>query len=162
MTTRTLTLSDALTVITDMRETDRACLGAMLGEVSDEVFAADRFQSTGPAWTLLDDDGAPMAVTGLNMPNAWSATAWLVARRGLKAQSWRKLVRLARTVLANAADAGHEQYRHRIEAHVLASWSGARILAQRLGFHYEGIRRGAGRRGEDIEVWAIVGPAKGD
>ena len=39
---------------------------------------------------------------------------------------------------------------------VLHGWAGASMFAQRLGLQLEGIRHGAGARGESIEVWATA------
>lgn len=151
---RDLTLADALSVIESMRPQDRACVSALLGDVSDEVFAVDRFQSNGAAWSI---DGA---LLGVSFPNDWTAVWWLIARRDF--HSWRKLIRHARTVLSNVANPGNNHYRHRIEAYVLSSWVEAGEFVRHMGFHRESVRRQAGRNGEDIEVWVILGPVRSD
>lgn len=156
---RTLTLDDALHVVRRMREADRRCVRAVLGDIEDEAFAVGRWQTTGPAWTVLQD-GEPVAIGGLTLHTAWLAVPWLVATPDLRRETWRKLIRQGRTVLANASDPRHPQYRHRIEAHVLAEWPEAEAFAPRFGFVLEGTRRSAGRGGEDIQMWAITGPVK--
>lgn len=161
MPVRTMTLADALAVASAMRDDDRQCLRALTGSDDPEAFAAGRWAATGPAWTLTDADGRPLAVFGLSLPTDWQAVAWLVAAEGLQSHSWRELIRHARTVAANVIDPAHPQYRHRVEAHVMSAWPAARRFARSLGFVHEGTRRGAGCRGEDFEVWAIVGPVKG-
>lgn len=156
-----LTLAHSLSVVGRMREKDRACVLAMLGDISDEAFAANRWQSYGPAWALLDDSGHPQAIGGMTLPNDWTGVMWLVVAEGLPRESWRKLIRHTRTVIANATDPRNEAFRHRIEAHVLDGWGGAQRLVEALGFQLEGIRRAAGRNGENVQQWAIVCPVKG-
>jgi hypothetical protein len=157
---RTLTLADALEVCCAMREQDRACVRAMLGEISDEAFAVNRWNTEGPAWSFLQD-GEPIFIGGLSFSTPWSAVFWMVAKPTINRHSWRKLLRKTRTVLANAADPAHPQYRHRIEAHVLASWQEANELAGRLGMVFEGCRVAVGSGGEDVNVWVRIGAPKG-
>lgn len=156
---RSLTLAGALMVTLDMRPMDAACVRAITGNDPGEWFAVERFQSHGVALELLQD-GEPVAMAGLSLPNDWTGVLWLVARPALRLQSWRKLVRSARTVLARAGDPTHPEYRHRIEAHVLAAWPEAQRFVQALGFELEHVRRGAGSRGEDLQVWVRLGPPK--
>jgi hypothetical protein len=86
----------------------------------------------------------------------------MVARPGLTGESWRKVLRATRKVLAVASDSKGPQYVHRIEVHVLSGWVGAERFAKRLGLlSLESVRRGCGANGEDVQVWAWVGPAKG-
>ena len=148
---RDLTLDDALTVVRDMRPQDRRCVEAMLGTVDDEVFAVDRWQTTGPAWTM-EQDGHAVAIFGLQMPNDWTAVAWLLCR---------KLMRHCRTVAGKVMDPGNAVFRHRVEAYVMADWREAAGFAQSLGFEFEGTRRAAGKGGEDVQMWAMVWPGKG-
>lgn len=158
---RDLTIDDALHVVRAMRPQDRAGIVAMLGEIDDEVFAVNRWSTEGPAWTLARADGEPLAIFGLQLPNAWTAVAWLVATSAMGPASWRKLVRHSRTVAANLMNPAHAAHRHRVEAHVMADWTEAQQFAQRLGFEMEGTRRAAGRQGEDVQIWAMVWPGKG-
>ena len=72
----------------------------------------------------------------------------LKARPGMRGHTWRKLIRKARTVLGNATDPAHPEYRHRIEAHVLDGWGEASRFAQGLGFVHEHTRTAAGAQGE--------------
>jgi hypothetical protein len=155
-----MTMADVLHVVQRMREQDRRCVHAMLGDIEDEAFAVNRWQTTGPAWAVCDEAGVPAVVGGLTLHNDWFAVAWLLAAPGLSPQTWRKVIRLGRTVLMNAANSRHAQYRHRIEAHVLAGWAEAERFAPRFGFRLEGVRRGAGSGGEDFQTWAIVGPVR--
>lgn len=151
----TLTLADTLAVVSRMREWDRRCVRAALGDTPDEVFAVSRWQAEGPAWSLWDERG-PQAICGMQLPNAWSGVFWLIATDELRSDSWRKLIRLGRTVLANASDRANQQFRRRIEAHVLGGWTEAAEFARRIGFELEGVRRAAGSGGEDIEIWTKV------
>lgn len=156
---RDLTLADALTVCSDMRQEDASCVRAVMGEEPGEWYAVDRFQTRGPAWALLQD-GQPWAIGGMTT-RGWSGLLWMVARPGLTGQSWRKVLRLARTMLSVASDPVSPQYLHRIEAHVLGGWGGAERFAGRLGrLRFEGTRRAAGSRGEDVHIWAWTGPVK--
>lgn len=157
---RTLTLAGALMVVHDMRPEDRACVRALTGSEPDDWFAIERFQSTGVALELLQA-GQPWAIAGVNMPNKWTGVFWLVARPGLTGESWRALIRQARKALAWVLDTTNSEYRHRIEAHVLAAWPAAQRFAARLGFVLEHVRKGAGSAGEDLQVWVRLGAAKG-
>lgn len=152
---RELTLADAMHVVSNMRQRDRAGFRAALGDISDDAIAANRWQSHGPAWTL-DVGGSPAVIAGVNFPNEWIGVMWLVVVDGLPLDSWRKVIRQTRTVIANALDPGNEHGRRRIEAHVMADWPEAQELVRRLGFEFEGVRRRAGFGGEDIQVWSIV------
>lgn len=151
---RDLTLADALAVVAGMRQTDAECIRAACGQEPGEWFAVDRWRAHGAAWTLLQD-GEPVAIGGLSMPQPWLGVLWLVARPGMTGASWRKALRTTRTVIASAPKAGV----HRVEAHVLCGWDQASRFAEALGLVLEGIRAHAGARGESIEVWAIA--AKG-
>lgn len=146
-----LTVADALLVVGNMREMDRYAAKAVLGPVSDEVFAVNRCQTEGPAWALVDGE-VPVAIFGLSMHTKWSAVAWLIATPAMTGESWRKLIRHARIVLRNFKASPL----HRIEAHVLAEWPEAVQFAQRLGGTLEGTRRKAGRHGQDVQIWSIV------
>ncbi len=157
---RTLTLADALAVCAGMRDLDRQCVRAVLGDISDEAMAANRWSTNGPAWTLAQD-GQAVAIGGLSFINDWTAVPWMFATPMMRGYLWRKLMRHARIVLANAADPLHPQYRHRIEAQVLATWAEAGEFAQRMGLRFEGRRHAVGRCGEDVDVWVLIGPVKG-
>lgn len=156
---RDLTLADALAVCSDMRPEDERCVRAIMGAEPGDWYAVDRFQTTGPAWTLLQN-GQPWAIGGLTT-RGWSGLLWMVARPGLTSESWRKVLRLARTILRVACDPASPQYVHRVEAHVLGGWGGAAAFAGRIGgLQFEGTRRAAGARGEDVHIWAWTGPVK--
>ena len=157
---RDLTLADALAVCSDMRPEDAACLRAVTGKCDAEALAADRWRTHGAAWTMAQD-GQPWAIGGLSLPTDWAGVLWLIARPGLRPQSWRKLLRHTRRVLAMATDADNPARVHRVEAHVLHGWAGASAFAQRLGLVLEGVRQQAGAGGESIETWALCGPVKG-
>ena len=144
---RQLTLADALIVASQMREEDRKCVRAVMGDVSDEIFAVNRWSTEGPAW-VLDQDG-PVAMFGLSSSSPWMYTAWLVASPRCARQSWKKLIRFARIVRGNVPA-------HRVEALVLSGWVEAARFAHSMGFVHEGTRRKAGRDGQDIEVWGYV------
>lgn len=157
---RTMTLADAMSVIPRMRPNDRAGVTAMLGDIEDEAFAVHRWQSNGPAWAVVDD-GLVVAVGGIAFHSDWLAVGWFIGSEDMRGQSWRKVVAQTRKVIAKASDPSFVHYRHRIEAHVLDSWPSAQRFAKAFGFEFEGTRRRAGRGGEDMQTWAIVGPVKG-
>lgn len=148
-----LLLEDALRVVSNMREEDRHCARAVLGQVSDSFLAVNRWQTNGAAWSLLQD-GEPVAIFGLSQSGEWMAVAWLIATPAMNGDSWRKLIRHCRTVKANVFKPGSSV--HRVEAHVIGGWDAATHFAERLGFEHEGTRRAAGSRGEDVHMWAIV------
>lgn len=152
---KTLTLADTLAVVSRMRERDRQCMRAGLGDIPDEVYAANRWQTDGPAWSLWNERG-PQAIGGVALVNAWSAVFWLIATDDMRPDSWRKLIRQTRTVLSNLTDRANPNFRHRVEAHVLSEWPEAVEFSRRFGFEFEGIRRAAGSGGEDIEIWTKV------
>lgn len=143
-----------------MRPEDAACIRAITGMEPGEWFAVERFQSHGVALQVLQD-GIPWAMTGLSLPNAWTGVLWMVARPGMRRETWRKLMRQARTVFSNVEDPGHPEYRHRVEAHVLEGWAEAGRFAAGLGFVHEHTRKAAGSKGESIQVWVRLGPVKG-
>lgn len=155
-----LTLPAAIVVCRAMRPRDAWCVAALRGEFKPDEFAVDRWQSLGPAWALHDDAG-PLLLAGLTFTSAWSACFWLVAHERADAlaptaQTWRKVVRETRKVIANVLDPRNEHAKRRVEAHVMADWPEARRLVQHLGLELEGTCRKAGSRGEDIEIWARV------
>lgn len=151
-----LTLADTLSVVRRMRPRDRECVRELLGEVTDEDFAIDRFRSYGPAWTLKDEHGTAWAVGGLSLVSGWTGILWLVVAEGMQLQSWRKLVRHTRTIILNALDPANELGRHRVEAHILSSWPEAQAFIQQVGMVCEGTRYAAGSSGADIQVWAML------
>jgi hypothetical protein len=153
ISTRTLTLDDALFVVRRMREADRRCVRALLGEVTDEVFALSRWQTDGPAWTLVQD-GAPAAIYGLSYGTPGVATAWLVASDAMAGRSWRKVLSHSRIIASNAFS--EPSRLHRIQASTLGGWAEAERFALRLGFQAEGVRRRAGSGGEDIHEFGLI------
>lgn len=157
---RDLELLDALHVAGRMRDWDRRCISALAGPVSDEEFAVNRWQTAGPAWSMWHD-GEPVMIGGIELRNAWVAVFWMFAVEGVTPRGWACLMRHTRKVLANATNPAHEHYRHRVEAYTLGGWAGAEDLAKRFGFEHESVKRGGGSGGEDLNVWAIVGPVKG-
>jgi hypothetical protein len=154
---RDLTLEDTLEVVKGMRQWDRRCMVAQLGQISDEEFAVNRWQSPGPAWVIYQD-GKPAALAGISLPNAWAGTLWFLATDEMK--SWGKLLRETRRVIGNITNPRHAEYRHRLEAHTIEGWLGAESLVEHLGFRNEGFRARVGWGGEGFKVWAITGPTK--
>jgi hypothetical protein len=157
----TLTLPAALEVCWSMRPLDVACIEAIRGPGFDrEAFALDRWQADGAAWEFSDELGV-YAIGGLAFTSPWCGSFWLLAQERIDglaptAESWRKLVRVTRTVISNALDQTNPHARHRVEAHVLVGWPAAQRLVRHLGFIHEGTLKQAGSRGEDFEIWAQV------
>lgn len=151
MTLRTLSLADAVYVAERMRAQDRECLHACTNFTSDEAFAVNRWQTEGAAWTLLRDR-EPVAIGGVSFPVPWTGVFWLIATDAMRMAEWKKLVRHAHTVLRNASTQVP-----RLEAHVLATWPEAVSLAEHLGFQLEGVRRRAGRDGQDVLTFVHQG-----
>ena len=79
---RELQLADALYVVQHMRQRDRDGFRAALGELSDDELAVGRFQAYGPAW-VMDVNGAPAAIGGIHLVNAWTGFMWLVVADGV-------------------------------------------------------------------------------
>lgn len=153
MTFRQLTLADALVVASGMRAEDRGCLVSVLGACDSERLAINRWQTPGAAWAFYEG-GRPVAILGLSEVNEWTVNAWLLATPGMTHQSWKKLLRFSRTVRENAL-----QTTRRIECMVLSTWPGAVRFAESLGFELEGVKRSAGKDGEDVLLYAILGKA---
>ena len=149
-----MTLSDVITVCADMRPEDRACVRAMCGTEPGDWFAVERWKTDGPAWTL-DQDGQPWVVGGMSFGNAWTGTMWMVARPGVRGETWRKVLRIARMMLT-VLRPEHPMHRHRVEALVLEGWTGAERLADRLGLVLEGTHRAMGSNMESVQRRAAV------
>lgn len=150
---RTLTLDDALFVVRRMREADRRCVRALLGEASDETFALSRWQTEGPAWSVVQD-GEPLAILGLSFGTPGVATAWFVATDAIDRRSWRKVLSHCRIVAGNVFGEGSGL--HRVQASTLGDWAEAARFALHLGFEHEGVRRRAGSGGEDIHEFGMI------
>lgn len=148
---RTLTLADALAVVTQMRQVDAQCLNAVTDGLDAERFALNLWQTEGAAWTLLEGD-SPVAVGGVKLPVPWCGVVWFVCTDGMGPASWKKLIRHGRIVLSNAS-----KRLRRVECHVLGSWAEAILFAERIGFELEGVRHAAGRDGQDILTYVYRG-----
>jgi hypothetical protein len=155
-----LTLAGALIVCNDLRPLDAACVRAVAGQEPGEWFAVDRWQTHGVALEVRQD-GMPWAVFGLSLPTSWAGLIWMVARPGMRLESWKKGIREMRRLLAQVSDPSHPEYRHRIEAHVLEGWTEAAQFVERLGFRHEHTRERAGMSGESVQVWVRLGPVRG-
>jgi hypothetical protein len=152
MEMRSLNLTAAVSVAANMRELDWECLRAVTEITSPEVFGLNRWQTDGAAWALVNDFGEPIAMGGLSQVVPWCATAWMVATDSMDTASWKKLVRHSRTVFRNAA-----KTIPRIEAQILGTWTEAEKFATHLNFEFEGVRRRAGRDGQDILTFVYQG-----
>lgn len=149
MTFRTLTLVDAVYVASNMRQVDRDCVECVTTITSPEFFALNRWQTDGAAWSMGD---VPICMGGISMAVPWIGTVWLVCTDAMSTDSWKKLLRWGRRILANAA-----QTFARLECHVLSTWGEAERFARRMGFVLEGTRKRAGRDGQDILTFVFEG-----
>jgi hypothetical protein len=149
-----LDLKEALHIAEHMRRSDAECIRAMAGDFSANTFALNRWQTNGAAFAFYQD-GIPVAMGGLAEANKWSAVAWFVACDGIRPESWKKLIRFSRKVFGNAA----LRYR-RIEASCIETWPAAMKYAQKVGFKQYAERGNAGRDGETIYEYVILGKAE--
>lgn len=155
MSWRDMTLADAAYVTANMRQADVDCLRAVADGVTHEQFAINLHQQTGAAWTLVDGD-EPVAIGGVKLPVPWAGVVWFVCTDRMRPVTWKKLIRHGRIVLFNAS----KQLR-RVECHVLGTWAEAGLFAQRMGFEVEGVRRNAGRDGQDLLTMIYQGEGRG-
>jgi hypothetical protein len=132
----------------------------MLPGMSDEQFAVNRWQTDGAAWTLANDAQQPVAIGGISFQSSWCGVFWFIATPAIKRKQWEIAIRALDTALQRAQDPTNPNFKRRLEAYTLSGWSAAeRFAASRFAF--EGTKRGAGSRGEDILMWARVADKKG-
>lgn len=148
---RDLTLEAALHVCRNMRELDRRGVQALLGDVTADVFAVNRWQTDGPAW-CVEQDGKPVAIFGIQLQHPGYGTGWLVCTEQMR--SFKKLLRFSRTVRDNALRHGMR----RIDALTLVDWPQAAAFAAKCGMEYEGLRRCVGVNGETFQAFSVVNP----
>lgn len=131
-----------------LREMDRqAIFSAREGDLNDWVI--DVWRTPGAKFTMLGTHGRPVAAGGLVLTNR-TGTAWLVGTDELPDYGL-SLVRFIRRTLTAAM-----QGLLRVQATCLASWSEANGFVAHFGLRHEGVRRKAGRNGEDLVMYAIV------
>lgn len=146
-----LSLTAAVHVAENMRAEDWKCLEAVTTITNPEVFALNRWQTDGAAWSL-NVGRTPVAMGGISLSVPWVGVAWMVCTDRMSPASWKKLIRHASIVIPNAAKTVQ-----RIEAHVLSEWPEAVKFARRLGFHLESTRYKAGRDGQNIYTFVYRG-----
>jgi len=146
-----LTLEASLYIVRNMRQQDRDCLESMIGEFGIEAFAISRHQTTGAAWAFFQD-GVPVVMGGIAETTSWLGIAWMVSVDGVSNDSWKKIIRFSRKVFTNAS----HKY-SRIEAHVLDTWPQAKRYAPQVGFKHVSTKEQAGKRGESVLEFAILG-----
>lgn len=134
-----------------MRQVDADCLHAVSDGLSPQQFGENLYATPGAAWTLLDA-GEPVAIGGVKLPVPWCGLVWFVCTDRMRPVTWKKLIRHGRIVLGNAS-----KRLRRVECHVLSTWTEAIQFAERAGFELEGVRRGAGRDGQDILTMVFRG-----
>jgi hypothetical protein len=146
-----LTLEASLYIARHMRSADRECLRNMIGEFGDESFAINRHHTQGAAWAFWQG-GVPVVMGGIAETTEWSAEAWMVSVEVVSCDSWKKIIRFSRKVFTNAS------FKYsRIEAHVLETWPQAKKYASQVGFRHVSTKERAGRNGESVLEFAILG-----
>lgn len=149
-----LSLEAALHICNHMRRSDRECLESMIGDIAVNSFAINRWQTTGAAWAFYQD-GVPVLMGGIAESVPWMGMAWMVSADGVSADSWKKVIRFSRTVFTNAA-----LHYSRIDAQVISTWPQAKKYAAKVGFKQMNIREKAGREGQDVLEFGIIGASK--
>lgn len=147
----TLTLAAALHVCQNMRTEDRDCLAAIMGDTTPETFAINRWQTNGAAWAYYQD-GVPVVIAGISQAVPWLGTAWMVVADGVTNDSWKKIIRFSRNVFRNAS-----KKLQRIDAYAIATWPDACKYPKCFGFTQVNVREKAGRDGQDVLEFAIIG-----
>ncbi|MBF8177247.1 hypothetical protein [Herminiimonas contaminans] len=147
----TLSLEASLHICKNMRATDLACLQAVMGDISVESFAIDRYQTHGAAWAFYQD-GVPVVMAGITSSVPWLGVAWMVSTDAVSADSWKKIIRFSRNVFRNAS----RKYQ-RIDAYVLETWPQAKRYAEKVGFKQVNVRERVGREGQNVLDFAIIG-----
>lgn len=147
----TLDLKAALHICENMRESDAESIRIMTGGFGVNSFAINRWQTEGAAFAFYQD-GIPVCMGGLALSTPWSAVAWMVSTEGISDDSWKKIIRFSRKVLGNAA----LKYR-RIDAACLGTWPAANRYAKKMGFSRPVERLNAGRDGQTIYEYTILG-----
>jgi len=101
---------------------------------------ARAYHAAGPAWTVLDNAGAPLACGGVVRfwPGVGECWCWAGAGVDLAAVAF---ARLARRIVESLA---REHGFHRLQAHVRADDERANRFARHLGFTLEGSCPGFG------------------
>lgn len=154
MTFRQLDLAASLHICLNMRAQDQQCLNSLMGDTAPQSFAINRWQTDGAAWAFYQD-GVPVVMGGIQQPTAWLGVAWMVSTDCVTRDSWRKIIRFSRTVFANA-----RKSLQRIDAYTLDNWPDAVKYADRVGFQQVNVRKNAGREGQNVLEFAIMGSAE--
>lgn len=145
-----LTLESSLHVCKNMRALDLNCLQTVMGDISIEAFAIDRWRTDGAAWAFYQD-GVPVVIAGISSSVPWLGVAWMVSTDNVTAQSWKKIIRFSRNVFRNAI-----QRYQRIDAFVLETWPDAKKYAEKVGFKQVNVRERVGREGQSVLDFAII------
>lgn len=146
-----LSLEASLHICRNMRPADLRCLQAVMGDISIESFAIDRYQTNGAAWAFYQS-GEPVVMAGISSSVPWLGVAWMVSTEGVSADSWKKIIRFSRNVFRNAS----RKYQ-RIDAFVLETWPEAKKYAGKVGFKQVNVREKVGRDGQNVLDFAIIG-----
>jgi hypothetical protein len=149
---REASLSDILFVAQRMRERDWKSLRCMIGELSADSFACDKFSRAGVCWAITNGSDLPVIVGGIADECEGIGTWWMVATDDIEKSS-KSLIRLGRTAVRNGLARGG--YR-RIQAYVMEDWPEAQAVAARIGLEREGVLRGIGANGENVVMMAAV------
>lgn len=146
-----LSLEAALYIVRNMRDSDRDCLNSIIGQFGIETFALNRYQANGAAWAYFQD-GEPVVMGGIAEATPWLGVGWMISTDGVSADSWKKIIRFGRKIFMNA-----KYHYSRIDAQVISTWPQAIKYVQKIGFEPEGVKKRAGREGQDILEFVILG-----
>jgi hypothetical protein len=149
---RPLTLWTMLDVAARLRPECLADIKCFIGDISPEVYAMNRIQTAGEAWSFHGRDGIPYCAAGLQFEGTGVATWWLATTAAVEKHAL-TIARFGRNAVMSLLATGDC---HRIQAFVRADWNQARKLAETIGLSYEGTMRRLGVQGEDVTVYARI------
>jgi RimJ/RimL family protein N-acetyltransferase len=132
-----------------LRASDNLSIRAFTRYAPDEVWAQDSYRSALFRWTLIDD-GKPVCICAMYEVVPGVLHVWGVGSDGVSS-TYREWFPWLKRKLAEILSAGRC---HRIECYVTGGNEPAIRVAEHLGFEVEGVRRSAGRRGEDAIMYA--------
>ena len=107
-----------------------------------------------PSHLILDEAGAPVLAMGLTMQRAGVVQTWFLGRDGWTAHN-AAIVECYGGIVEGLFRGGV----HRIQVVSLGGRPRVREWFQRFGFEHEGVQRGAGVQGEDLDFYGMTGGA---
>lgn len=152
---RAVTLADLVMLCRDMRpdEVEQAQAFMDLEPFDPDAFAAMLYLRSGPRFTVQDDEGRPIVAGGYTSTDEGQMDAWMVGTMAGWAKHWRVITKASRWMADNLLAMGVR----RLQVWSLASRVDTGLWYERLGFVCEGVRKAAGRQGQDVAMYARVG-----